>query len=396
MRMALGARNLAASARDLAKRLFGAGPESLSASGGLRLHRGVAAALGGLTLAIVVAAVARALRPDPDPELVWFVYEFNDRRWLVLGYGLAVAALTCAPLLALRRRSFWSLSSAGADATPRALALRIGVSLAAYTLWLGPPWNVALLERPMEWHELVHLGPIQAVLLGKDFYLESATQYGPGIQLLSVRALEHFGVSLGNFRAFWLWGNFAGGLLLVAWMARLFPLPAVLVGLFALRFFSPFEFFKPMAGGSYGFFFGWATTLRYAGSLHAALSFGSVLARVPQRDTLLASGERIFLFVSGIVFGAFALIAQENLSGGIVGCGLLGVFALVAFAFKLLFKVVAIPLIVLFALFKVVFVLLLVVLGLVFAPVLLMLVLVGLPLLLLAGLVGLGVKLAVA
>ncbi len=328
MRGREAARDLAASARDLASRLFGPGPEAVTAFGALHLHRGVAAALAGGLLAVGIALLFRMLGPEPDPELVWYVYGFEDRRWIVLGYGLAVAALTCAPLLALRERSFWSRSSAGADATPRALAVRIGLALGAYTLWLGPPWNVELLERPMEWHELVHLGPIQAVLLGKDFYLESATQYGPGIQLLSVRALEHFGVSLGTFRAFWLWGNFAGGLLLVAWMARLFPLPAVLVGLFALRFFSPFEFFKPAAGGSYGFFFGWATTLRYAGSLHAVLSLASVLARSPRRDVVISSGERLFLFASGVVFGAFILMAQENLSGGIVGCGLLGMFAL--------------------------------------------------------------------
>lgn len=327
MRIAERARDLVASARDLASHGFGPGPDAIRTLGSLHLHRGLAAALGGLGVALVIAGIFRALRPEPDPELVWYVYEFNDRRWLVLGYGLAVAALTCAPLLAMRDRAYWSLSSAGADATPQALAARIAIALAAYTLWLGPPWNTALLERPMEWHELVHLGPIQAVLLGKDFYLESGTQYGPGMQMLSVRALEHFGVSLGTFRAFWLWGNFAGGLLLVAWMARLFPLPAVLVGLFALRFFSPFGFFEPTADGSYGFFYGWATTLRYAGSLHAVLALGSVLARPPRPDMSLTSGERLFLFASGIVFGAFALMAQENTSGGIVGCGLLGVFA---------------------------------------------------------------------
>jgi hypothetical protein len=99
-------------------------------------------------------------------------------------------------------------SPAGAGRRERTATWRVLAALALYALWLGPPWNLEQLARPMEWHELAHLGPIQAVLAGRDFYLESGTQYGPGTQMLAVRYLQHFGVSLERFREFWLWANF--------------------------------------------------------------------------------------------------------------------------------------------------------------------------------------------
>ncbi len=328
MRIGEAARDLRAGARDLASALFGAGPETLCVAGRLRLHRGLVAAGSGLAVALGVACAASALLPEPDPDLVWFVYEHNDRRWLVLCYGLGVAALWCAPLFALRRRAFWSASDSGAEASARSAALRVCAALGAYALWLGPPWNVELLARPMEWHELVHLGPLQALLAGKDFYLESGTQYGPGLQLLSIHYLERFGVSLASFREFWLWTNFAGGAVLVAWLARLFPLLPLLAGLFALRCFSPFGFYAAAEGGSYGFFYGWATLVRYAGGIHAVLALGSVLARTPPGGAQLAPGERLFLLLSGIAWGWFALLAQENLGSGVLGSGMLVAFAL--------------------------------------------------------------------
>ena len=60
--------------------------------------------------------------------------------------------------------------------------------------------------------------------------------------MLAVLYLEHFGVSLERFREFWLWTHFAGGALLVAWLARLFPAAAIAAGMLVLRLFSPFAF----------------------------------------------------------------------------------------------------------------------------------------------------------
>jgi hypothetical protein len=289
----------------------------------------LAAGALGLAASIAAALTARAWLPGPDPTIVWYIYEVHDRRWLVLGYWLGVASLTLAPVLAVRARAWWSFSPAGGGRSTRDSLVRVLAALAIYALWLGPPWNVDRLAQPMEWHELAHLGPIQAVLAGKDFYLESGTQYGPGMLMLSVQYLEHFGVSLARFREFWLWTNFAGGAVLVGWLAWLFPPAALAAGMLALRFFSPFYFLWPHASGSYQFFFGWATCIRYAGGIHAALAVGAALARVPPRGApLLSSRETLWLAGAGFVWGWLALIAQENLGCGIAGAGLVALFAL--------------------------------------------------------------------
>ena len=294
-----------------------------------RSLRPLLAAALGLAASLAAALAARAWLPGPDPEIVWFGYEVHDRRWLLLGYGLGVASLVLVPLLAVRARAWWSHSPAGAGDSDRAAFVRVLAALAVYALWLGPPWNLAQLARPMEWHELAHLGPLQALLAGKDFYLESGTQYGPGMQMLSLLYLEHFGVSLERFREFWLWTNFVGGAVLVAWLAWLFPVLALVAGMLVLRFFSPFSFLWPAAGGSYEFFFGWATCIRYAGGVHAVLAIAAVIARAPPRGAPLSAREALFLGGCGFVWCWLALIAQENLGCGVAGAGLFAAFALI-------------------------------------------------------------------
>ena len=288
----------------------------------------VAAAALGLAASVGIALAARAWLPGPDPTIVWYGYEVIDRRWLLIGYWLGVASLVFAPVLAVRSRAWWSRSAAGSGGSDRAVLVRMLAALAVYALWLGPPWNVDRLARPMEWHELAHLGPIQALLVGKNFYLESGTQYGPGLLMLAVQYLEHFGVSLARFREFWLWTNFAGGAVLVCWLARLFPFAALAAGMLVLRFFSPFYFLSPTEPGSYEFFFGWASCARYAGGIHAALTFGAALGRVPPRGAPLSSREAVWLGGAGLLFGWLALFAQENLGCGIAGAGMIAAFAL--------------------------------------------------------------------
>ena len=290
--------------------------------------RAVAAAALGLAASVAIALAARAWLPGPDPTIVWYGYEVHDRRWLLIGFWLGVASLVFAPVLAVRSRAWWSQSAAGSGRSDRFVWARTLVALAVYALWLGPPWNVAQLARPMEWHELAHLGPIQALLTGKDFYLESGTQYGPGQLMFAVSYLRRFGVSLEGFREFWLWTNFAGGAVLVCWLARLFPSAALAAGLLALRFFSPFHFMWPAEGGGYEFFYGWATCARYAGGIHAALAFGVALGRVPPRAAPISSREALWLSGAGFVWGGFALFAQENLGCGIAGAGMVAAFAL--------------------------------------------------------------------
>jgi hypothetical protein len=202
----------------------------------------------------------------------------------------------------------------------------VALALAATLVWLGPPWNLELLARPMQWHELVHLGPLQSLLSGKAFYTESGTQYAPGLQLLSLLHLQHFGVSLLSFREFWLWTNLAGGLVLVAWLARLFGPLATAAGLVALRVLSPFYFFRAVGNGSYEFAFGSLSCIRYAGAVHAVLALAFALAAEP------AAGGRSLrrsaaLLVAGALYGLFVQLGQENLGCGVAGVALLAAFA---------------------------------------------------------------------
>lgn len=309
---------------ELRQALFAAGPEGVPLGGGVRVHRALPSTALALLLSVAVALGSRALAPAPDPSIEWYNFGFLDERWLVLGYWLCVASALFVPLLVSRSRAWWPSAVKGAsEESTGAVARRIGLAAAAYWLWLGPPWNLDLLQRAMEWHEIVHLGPLQSLLVGKTPYLESGTQYGPGLQMLSLHYLEHFGVSLLSFREFWLWTHFVGGLVIVAWVARLVPALPLLAGLLVLRLFSPFHFLWA-SGGTYNFFFGWASCIRYAGAVHAALAVSTVLAREGNDTT---PGERIFLFGSGAFWGLFVQISQENLGCGVAGVGLVAAFA---------------------------------------------------------------------
>lgn len=290
----------------------------------MRVHRVLPFTALALLVSVAAALSYRALAPVPDPSIEWYNFGFLDERWLVLGYWLCVASALFVPLLVSRSRAWWTpVADAAREEPPGAVARRVGLAVAAYWVWLGPPWNLDLLERAMEWHEIVHLGPLQSLLVGKAPYLESGTQYGPGLQMLSLHYLERFGVSLLRFREFWLWSHFVGGLVLVAWMARLVPALPLLAGLLVFRLFSPFHFLWA-GGGTYDFFFGWANCIRYAGAVHAALAVSTVLARERDDST---PGERIFLFGSGTLWGLFVQISQENLGCGVAGVGLVATFA---------------------------------------------------------------------
>jgi len=319
---------LRAGVADLRRLIFASGTDGVVLAG-VQLHRAIVWTAAALVASATAALAVRFLTAGAPQSVEWYNFGFLDERWLVLGYWLGVASLLLVPLWVMRTQSFWrDTATAGIGrAEPRG-GLRVVIALVAYTLWLGPPWNLELLARPMEWHEIAHLGPLQALLAGKDFYLDSGTQYGPGMQILSLRYLENFGVSLLRFREFWLWTNFVGGLIVVGWMARLFPAVPLFLGLIAFRFLSPFHFFEAVDGGSYTFFFGWASCARYAGAIHAVLGLAWVLGRPsPADDSATTSAERIFLLVSGIVWGFFVQISQENLGCGIAGIGLLAAFA---------------------------------------------------------------------
>src|SRR5260370_30261217 len=83
------------------------------------------------------------------------------------------------------------------DAVPRPGGRRFspwGAIAAVVLAWFfaGPPWHLDRHVRDFEYHEQVHLGPLQAIAKGYAPYLGPAsTQYGPGSQLILYGVMRH-------------------------------------------------------------------------------------------------------------------------------------------------------------------------------------------------------------
>ena len=80
------------------------------------------------------------------------------------------------------------------------MATAIGIVGIAAACWYfaGPPWNLERHHRDIDWHEQLHLGPLQAISKGYLPYIGPAsTVYGPGSQLLTyatMKASRRFGI----------------------------------------------------------------------------------------------------------------------------------------------------------------------------------------------------------
>ena len=178
--------------------------------------------------------------------------------------------------------------------------------------WLlaGPPWHVAAHHREIDFHEQVHLGPLQAIDKGYvPFVGPASTQYGPGTQLLTytyMKWTDQFDIV--GFREANLVQHFATTLVvcLLAWSTIGFP-GACAVLILGLSF-SPLQFFLPAGDGTFQGFYGWASGLRYLGAL--------VVVPLTVRRMLVVPAGRMDwrLLVIGVTAGVFAWLAQENLS----------------------------------------------------------------------------------
>jgi len=272
---------------------------------------------------------------SPYDNLEWFGYGFLNKRWLFAFYWLATLASLVFPHIfayLLESRS-QSSSVLPAPETSEILEIPQGrksrkwfwtvsrTLLALCLAWFlaGPPWNLYRHHRPIDFHEQVNLGPLQAIEKGYIPYIGAAsTQYGPGSELVTYLFMKLAGrFDVVGFREATACLHLATmlGFCLVA-----FSLLDIWSGLAVLLLglaYSPLIFFLWAPDGTLYGFYGWGNGCRYLGVLIVIAG----LAR-------LAHSERPHRwvwpsFVLGLIWGLFSWLSQENLSSTALGAGLL-------------------------------------------------------------------------
>jgi hypothetical protein len=247
-----------------------------------------------------------------------WTYPFLDKRWLTALYVVGVGIVFVLPV-AFRALFDPPEPFVRVDAQrPARLVTRIAGSLvvvAAAWLFAGPPWNVAHHHRPIDFHEQVHLGPLQAIDKGiTPFVGPAATQYGPGSQLLTYGYMKAVGgFTVVGYRETTLLFNLvtliAVGLLAV-W---LIDVPSALLVMVIALTFSPLSFFRPESDGTFGGAYGWGNALRYLGAL-------IVVPIAVQRAFANAAGRFSPVHLAlGAAWGLSAWVAQENLTSTLAG-----------------------------------------------------------------------------
>jgi hypothetical protein len=297
----------------------------------------VAAAVGLVALLVPVRFLAARTHPT---TLVWNHFGFLDRRWLtslflIATAGVALALATASGIVAgaLRRpptwRDWWAAlvparASAGPLAPERRGALRTavtllcGAALAAY--FFAPPWHVA--HTPLDYHEALTLGGVQAVRTGTLPYVDAAAvQYGPLAQLLNAGYAGLTGhVSVDGFREVTLLFQWLAATIFVCALAlRVRPLVAAVTAVAAIVIFPTLQTFALTHDGTFKGFWGWTDALRYAGVFLLAMAYPAVAAR-PRVAKAVALG---------VGWGILCLVAQENLIGGLLVLAILSVLLVV-------------------------------------------------------------------
>jgi hypothetical protein len=306
---------------------------------GGELGAAVLIATGVVLVALLVPVRFLAARTHPT-TLVWNHFGFLDRRWLTslfliatAGTALALATASGVVAGALRRpptwRDWWATvvparASAGPPPAERRGALRTALTLlgaaalAAY--FFAPPWHVA--HTPLDYHEALTLGGVQAVRTGTLPYVDAAAvQYGPLAQLLNAGYAGLTGhVSVDGFREVTLLFEWLAATIFVCALAlRVRPVVAGVTALAAFVVFPTLQTFAITHDGTFAGFWGWTDALRYGGVFLLAMAYPAVAAR-PTVVKAVALGAG---------WGILCLVAQENLIGGLLVLALLSVLLIV-------------------------------------------------------------------
>lgn len=250
-----------------------------------------------------------------------WTYPFLDKRWLIALYGVALVVVFVMPALFHQLFPHEPVADRPAGDRPRKLLAGIAgimVVTALALLVAGPPWHVERHHRGIDFHEQVHLGPLQAIDKGRmPFIGPAATQYGPGSQLLTYAYMKGSGrFTIVGFREANLLFHFVTLLatgLVALW---LIDLPAALLVMIIGLAFSPLSFFSAAPDGTMQGSYGWGNTLRYLGALLVVP--GAVIAATRVNARRVSLPHIIF----GLVWGCFAWVSQENLTSTAAAGGL--------------------------------------------------------------------------
>jgi hypothetical protein len=293
-------------------------PPHADVAGGHVMRR---ALLWGLIvwLALMLYPPAVALSRDPFHGVVWTMWYAVDYRWLIAGYLLTVASVVALPPLAAR----WLGSGTDRDVPSAAaapwslwrpvLATLMGVGIAV--VLFAPPWHLEATIGQVSNHD-VHLSQLQAIRKGTVPYIGPASiQYGPGSQLLQYGYMSLAGrFSLLGFReTYGVFMLFGFAIFAAVSLGALGVRIGTLTWLLAL-YVSPFAMFGwsgPVLVGS----FGWGNPFRYLGSY-------VVLALLPAVVPRTRGWRNVPALATGIAWGFFCWMSQENLAATILSGGL--------------------------------------------------------------------------
>lgn len=260
--------------------------------------------------------------PSPTGDIPGWTYPVLDKRWLIALYGVGVVTVLFLPVAFRRLFPDDDEATAPAAVEPAQhwLARLAGLVVVVALAWLfaGPPWNVARHHRAIDYHEQVHLGPLQAISKGHlPFVGPASTQYGPGSQWLTYQFMTRVSdFTIVGYReatlAIHLATTLAVGLL--AWWL-IDAASAVLVLVLAVAF-SPISFFGPQSDTTFYGAYGWGNGFRYLGAVLVVPALGLVASR--------ARGVRPTwqVVALGVVWGIFAWVSQENLTSTLTSGGL--------------------------------------------------------------------------
>jgi len=262
-----------------------------------------------------------------NADLGWMIWDFLDKRWLVSLYWLAIAVFVIFPpcihavLAGIPRPPTTEELPTTSRNRPPWLRVLVRASFAVAMTWFyaGPPWNLATHHRFIDYHEQVHLGPLQAIAKGYTPYLGPAsTHYGPGSQIFFYAFMKWTGqFTILGFRHANASIHLIAVLIFALFIFQVLKIwEAALVMLIAMTY-SPLRFLSFVSGGgALDGFYGWTNDLRYLGILLVAGTLPFLLMRWKDRRY---NAPALFL---GIVWGLFTWMAQENLAGGFAAAGL--------------------------------------------------------------------------
>lgn len=309
-------------------------------------RRAVCAALA-VWFPLLLVPIYLSARSTQAPSEEWLGFGFMDKRWETATYFLGALApmflvVVSARLLetARERPTTWRAWIADAfggappravprpNASVRALAPRaLGVACAVALAWYfyGPPWFLDRYDGPVDYHEAVHFGGLQAIASGKPPYVgPGAVQYGPGTQFAMYLYMRHVGTfSIVGTREAWALLHWVGVTIFFVALVLAFGFArGIIAATVAIFVYPTLQLFHFVPLGTYAGFFGWGNLLRYVGAFTLVVALPPVIRRCPSRGGAAAG------IALGVLFAFSTYMGQENLPAGVLGCAVLVVLLL--------------------------------------------------------------------